>query len=438
MKQILSIKDAEIKRGTIVLVRVDFNVSLEKKDGGAAIADALKKTKKNNEKFAEMQGTTSEETFGSEIKTKVRMGDEYIVRDDYKILRAIPTISYLQKAGAKVILLSHIEINGLSRDAKKPSLYPVYEYIKTAYAQEFSTCYFVKDLVSAEGKKSVDLLKEGEIIFAENIRMYEGEEKNDPEFASKLASLAHVYVNDAFGVSHRNHASVVGVPKLLPHYAGLLMIEEIQNLSSVLNKTLKPFVFILGGAKFETKLPLIEKYVNKADYVFVGGALANDVLVAKGLNVGTSLVSKDQKVKSELKKIVHHKNLIVPTDVWVSSGKHTEVKPVGAVGAGDLIQDIGPETMLALKPILKEAKCIVWNGPLGNYEHGWDKSTRALARLLASLDKNINHTIVGGGDTLASIKEENVFDDITFVSTGGGAMLEFLEKETLPGVEALR
>ncbi len=400
-----AIEKKYITIGTYVLVRVDFNVS--------------------------MDGNT--------------------VRDDYRIARALPTILALTSAGAKVILISHIELSeskkhGLTagkNDADKsavPSLQPVYDYIKTTYPKEFNRCYFVPDLLSEQGKKQVSLLKEGEIILAENIRMYEGEKKNDTDFAAALASLATVYVNDAFAVSHRAHASVVGVPALKAsneRFAGLLLQSEIEALDPSIQKP-RPFIFILGGAKFETKLPLITKYLDVADHVFVGGALANDLFKLQGNNVGNSLVSTDKNIEESLREILKNKKLIIPEDVFVLCGQHIEIKHPEDVKDGENILDIGPESLVKFESLCENAGYIVWNGPLGDYERGFEFGTLMLAKILANLNHNKTRTVVGGGDTLAAIKKANVFDKFGFVSTGGGAMLEYLEKGTLVGVEVLK
>jgi 3-phosphoglycerate kinase len=333
------------------------------------------------------------------------------VVDDYRILRALPTIEFLRANGAKILLISHIE----TKDVDVPTLKPVYEYLSQRYSLSF-----VEDCFSNEAVQAIDMLDEGEMILFENIRRYEGEKKNDPEFAQKLAAMAELYVNDAFAVSHREHASVVGVPKYLPGYAGLLLSDEIKHLK-IDDKTPHPFLLILGGAKFETKLPLIEKFLDKADTLYIGGALANDLLKMKGINIKDSLVSPNlsEEMTEKLRALLSNPKVLLPEDV---------------VWSNDKILDAGPGDIEMLKPHIASAKYILWNGPLGDYEKGFKEGTIALSKLIGESDAQ---SVVGGGDTLASIKELDLMDQFTFISTGGGAMLEFLQKGSLVGVDAL-
>ncbi len=391
MNGIKSIKEAGDLKGIKVLLRVDFNVAIEKTPEGD------------------------------------------VVRDDYRLKRSIPTIKYLLLAGARVILISHIESNDTTL-GDKASLKPVFEYIQKNFAKDIRQIYFFEDAISDAGKKAADILKDGEVVLFENIRRYEGEKNNDEKFAKELASLADIYVNDAFAVSHRSHASIVGVPKYLPHFAGLLLQEEIKALDPE-QEIPRPFLFILGGAKFETKLPLITKYLEKADTVFVGGALANDLFKTKGYEVGASLLSKDETIEVSLRSIINDKKLVVPQDVWVMSGNHQEIKDSKTVLKSDSIKDAGSAAVNQLKDLINKSRYVLWNGPLGGYEQGYEYASLELAKLLGDSEAR---TVVGGGDTLAAIKKANVFEKLSFVSTGGGAMLEFLEKGTLVGVEALK
>jgi 3-phosphoglycerate kinase len=234
---------------------------------------------------------------------------------------------------------------------------------------------------------------------------------------------------------HRKHASIVGVPEFLPHYAGLLVKEEIKNLSKAFNPN-KPFLFILGGAKFDTKLPLIHKYLEKADTVFVAGALANDLFKQKGYEVGTSLLTEGD---FDLENIINNPKLITPVDVMVlKPDGTTEFKSPDSVSSDEYISDVGPKTIEKLKELVGESKTIVWNGPLGKYKKGFKDKTEELARIIASAtSENGADSIVGGGDTLASIDVAEFEHGFSFVSTGGGAMLDYLVNETLPGIEAL-
>ena len=338
------------------------------------------------------------------VDFNVPVADGKII-DDLRIRVAMPTIEYLKSEGAKVILISHIE--------SVPSLQLVAEKMGIK---------FVKDFMNWDGK-----IEEGEVVLFENLRTNPGEKANDPEFAKVLASYADIYVNDAFPVSHREHASVVGVPKLLPHYAGFQLMKEIENLSAFFNPV-HPFIFILGGAKFETKLPLIEKFSNTADYIFVGGALMNDVFKAKGYEVGKSLVSKEEV---DMKNIVADQRIIIPTDVVVDSGRACGVKEVQK---DETIMDVGPASIDAFADKIKTVKFILWNGPLGLYEKGFKDQTLKLAKLIMESGAKC---AVGGGDTVAAIESLKVENPNVFISSGGGAMLEFLEEETLVGIKAL-
>ncbi len=327
--------------------------------------------------------------------------------DDLRIRVAMPTIEYLKSEGAKVILISHIETK------ENPTLQPVAEKMGIK---------LVKDFMNWDQK-----IEEGEVMLFENLRSNPGEKANDPEFAKVLASYADIYVNDAFPVCHREHASVVGVPKLLPHYAGFQLLKEIENLSAFFNPA-HPFIFILGGAKFETKLPLIEKFSNTADYIFVGGALMNDVFKAKGYEVGKSLVSKEEV---DIKNIVADQRIIIPTDVVVDSNRVCGVKEVQK---DEIIMDVGPASIDAFADKIKTAKFILWNGPLGLYEKGFKDQTLKLAKLIMESGAKC---AVGGGDTVAAIESLKVENPNVFISSGGGAMLEFLEEESLVGIKAL-
>jgi phosphoglycerate kinase len=265
----------------------------------------------------------------------------------------------------------------------------------------------------------------------ENLRFDEGEKKNDPKFAKALASLGDIYVNDAFSVSHRSHASVVGIPALLPSYAGFQLEREVTNLSKAFSPS-HPFLFILGGAKFDTKLPLLSKFIKIADWVFVGGALATDIFKAKGYEVGKSFVSEGDFGLDEYKD---NQNLLLPIDL-VNQDKKI-VKPEN-FGKEDSSMDCGPETITMLKEKINSAKMILWNGPLGVYEKGFRDGTLGLAKAIADNHGRGLISLVGGGDTVAAIAENNDDDKFTFVSTAGGAMLDFLANGTLPGIDVLQ
>ncbi len=347
------------------------------------------------------------------------------IEDTTRLDRIIPTVDFLREKNAQIIILSHLE----NKEGENESLLLVWDYLKGFFPVEFCPTYFTPEAL----EKVLELKDKGVLMF-ENIRLNPGEKENDQDFAKKLSQMGDIYVNDSFGVNHRKHASLTTLPYLMPHYGGLLLKEEIQNLSKAFSPV-SPFLFILGGAKFDTKLPLLKKYLEKADTVFVGGALANDIFKAKGFEVGTSLVSSGN---ISLEEIVTNPKLMIPVDVTVtdSKGKVSFKKPE-EVEAEDCIVDVGPETIQALKAVIENTKTIVWNGPLGNYEAGFKDKTEALAEIIADASKDGTESIVGGGDTVASIKTLGLEHKFTFVSTGGGAMLEYLESETLPVLEAL-
>ncbi len=356
-----------------------------------------------------------------------------------RIDRAMPTVEYLVKKKARVIILSHI-----GKDASS-SLKPVAQYLNnlpaTTYrskkikgdgGREKMKVGFVPDFCTEAARAVAEGLPEGGVVVFENLRLDEREEKNDKEFAKYLASFGEVYVNDAFAVSHRAHASVVGITKYLPSYAGFLIADEIKNLSLAL-KPKHPFLFILGGAKFETKMPLMKKFMKIADNVFVGGVLANDFFHDIGIETGMSFVDK---YNFKLTPLLKKGKIILPTDVVVinGDGKKTSVKNLNEISSGDSIVDVGPETIKNLAPILKKAKLIVWNGPLGYYEGGFDKATVAL--LKAITDTKVT-SIIGGGDTAVIVEKLGLGNKLSFVSTGGGATLDFLSDGKLVGIDAI-
>lgn len=345
-----------------------------------------------------------------------------VVSDDFRLRAMLPTIDHLQKKGAKIILAGHI-----GRDPKR-SLKPVAQYLNKhlKYTTGFAPKLYGDDL----GER-IDGLGNGQVLMLENLRRFPAETKNGAKFARHLASLADVYVNDAFPVSHRGHASIVGVPKHLPAYAGLRFEKEIKELTKAL-KPKSPFLFILGGAKFETKVPLMRKFNELADDVFVGGALANDLLRALGYEVGRSVIGDDEKTA---KRFAKKKHVFEPTDVVVRTRGKDVMKPASEVKKNDKIMDAGPGSLKFLKGKENSAKLIVWNGPLGFYEKGYDGASKKLLKLIA---ESRAHSIIGGGDTAALVSKLGMENDFDFISTGGGAMLDYLEDGTLLGLKALQ
>jgi len=341
------------------------------------------------------------------------------VADPFRIDKVLPTVLFLKEKGARIVIAGHI---GRSKD---DSLLAVSEYIN-----EHTPVRFIRDIYDPELPHIIGEMNDGDVIMLENLRKYDGEKENSKEFTEHLASLADIYVNDAFAVAHREHASITGVPKILPSYFGLQFEEEIRHLSLALSPK-HPFLFVLGGAKFETKLPLMQKFLEIADHVFVGGALANTFFKARGVEVGKSRVDE---TLIDIRSMLEKENLILPTDVVVKTKEGSETKPVSGVGPDDSIMDAGPETVERLSRFAKDAELIVWNGPFGNYEEGFDEATKKFLAVLAESGKT---TILGGGDTVALVSEMGIADKFTFVSTGGGAMLDFLADGRLPGVDAV-
>ncbi|MBI4250012.1 phosphoglycerate kinase [Candidatus Uhrbacteria bacterium] len=399
------IDSVEIKNKK-VLLRVDFNVSL---DASSAIAD------------------------------------------DTRIQQSLGTITHLLKNNNRLIIISHLG-RPEGRD-KTYSLQVVADKLQQ-YLPGHSVRLvndFLTDLVvdksSETGKASRKEYPKDqaadEVLLLENIRFYNEEKKNDPDFARKLASLAQVYVNDAFGVSHRTDASVVGIPQYLPSYGGLLLKREVEMIGHLLEQPKKPFVAIIGGAKIATKIALIGKLLELADYLLIGGGLANTFLAAQGYEVGKSFCEYERiEHARRLLFLAAQKNtaVILPSDVAVGDPKNTEnasaIKRITELTKQDQILDLGPESQAKYGALISKAKTIVWNGPVGYFEN--PQYRRGTDFTYYAITENTEATsVVGGGDTLAAISKKEYLDKITHISTGGAAMLEFMEKGTLPGIEAL-
>jgi phosphoglycerate kinase len=339
--------------------------------------------------------------------------------NDFRLENSIKTINFLRESGAKVILAGHI-----GRDAG--SLLPVYKYFK-----EYFPISFIGEVLGEETTSIIEQMNDGDIVMLENLRTDDREVSNDDGFAKELASLADVYVNDAFSVSHREHASVVGLPKYLDSFAGILFQEEVKELSEALNPP-APSLCILGGAKFQTKEPLIKKLVNIYDKVFISGALANDFFKEKGFNIGKSLSSD---ICTDIEELVKNEKIMIPIDVTVENKDGVFIKKPNEVEDGDNIADAGSETVKKLEQLAGDFKFVLWNGPLGEYERGFVKPTEALT---LALSKSPAKTLIGGGDTIAATEHLGLEDKFDFISTGGGAMLKFLLDGTLVGIEALK
>jgi phosphoglycerate kinase len=383
--------------GKRVLVRVDFNVPLE----AGAVADAT------------------------------------------RIERVLPTIAKLSQAGAKVVVLSHL---GRPKGVMNPqaSLRPV-----AAKMQELmpdTTVRFIGDCIGEEVKRGLAALKPGDVAVLENLRFYPGEEKNDPAFAKRLAAHGDLYVGDAFSSAHRSNASVDAIIELLPAYAGLLMMAEITALGRALENPQRPVMAIVGGAKVSTKIEVLNHLVSRMDQLVVSGGMANTFLHAQGVAVGRSFVEPD--LVPVVKEIVARAGqsgceIVLPADVVVAEalkeGVASEICPVGAVPADAMILDFGPDSVADLKRRLEHVRTVLWNGPLGAFETApFGEATFALARDVARLTKDGRLvSVAGGGDTVRALNVARVADDFTYVSTAGGAFLEWLGGRELPGVAAL-
>lgn len=391
-----TVKDLNVE-GKKVLVRVDFNVPLSK-DGNHTISD------------------------------------------DTRIKAALPTIDYLLENNAKVILMSHL---GRPKGEANPefSLKPVASWLENHYGEKFH--FLPSDVVVDEKvKEEVEKLENGNLALLENTRYVKGETKNEPEFAKELSSLADLFVNDAFGTSHRAHASNVGVANNLESAVGFLIQKEIEIMGKALENPEKPFVSILGGAKVSDKIGVIENLISKVDYILIGGGMAYTFLKAQGKEIGKSLLEEDKMDLSlELIKKAEANNvkILLPKDVVIADeikeDAETEIVDIDNIPQDKEALDIGPKTAKEYADIIKKAKTVVWNGPMGVFEvKVFANGTNEVAKALADSSAT---TIVGGGDSALAIEEAGYKDKITHVSTGGGASLEFLEGKTLPGIDCI-
>lgn len=347
-----------------------------------------------------------------------------------KIKVVIPTLQYLIKQKSKIILMSHLGRPD-GKIKKNLSLEPIAKELGKLLRKK------VKKLDKAIGKEveeAVAVMKPGDIIMLENIRFYPEEEKNSLKFAKQLAKLGDIFVNEAFAVSHRKHASVFGITKYLPSVAGFLFEREVRELDGVLHKPKHSLMVIIGGAKVETKIKVIEKFLKKADKVLIGGALPNTIFAAKGVEMGRSLIEKD--VFRIVEKLdLENPKLLLPID-FICQNAELSLRTINGVKETESALDIGPRTVELFLESLRNAKMIVWNGPMGLIEkEPFDKASEAIAKAII---QSKAYSIIGGGDTVAFINKLGLEKKFNYVSTGGGAMLEYFANETLPGIEALK
>ena len=363
------------------------------------------------------------------------------VTDDSRVRAAIPTINALLQAGASLVLASHLgRPDGKVTDSLR--LRPVGLRLTELLRRNVPV---TGDALGVGTEDAVKRLRPGEMLMLENLRFHAEEEKNDPDFAAKLASYADVYVNDAFGTAHRAHASTVGIAKFLPAYAGLLMERELEALSSLLEAPARPFAAILGGAKVSDKIKVIDHLLTKVDMLILGGGMANTFLLAQGKAIGKSLAEPDRVDEARRILATAEKlgiRIVLPVDVIVAKevtrGTEYKTLPAEKIPASWHIVDLGKASQELILDALAEARTVFWNGPLGVFEiPSFAHGTNAVARMLAEAAENGATVVVGGGDSVAAVTQQGLADKMTHISTGGGASLEFLEGRELPGVTVL-
>lgn len=373
------------------------------------------------------------------VDFNVPLDDELNITDDKRIAAALPTIEYLLNAGAKVILCSHL---GRPKGAFDPkySLAPVARRLAELLPE--TNVIFAEDVIGADAKAKAAALKDGEVLLLENVRFHKEETDNDENFAKELASMAELYVSDAFGTVHRAHASTEGVAKFLPAAAGFLIEKELNFLMGALEEPARPFVAIMGGAKVGDKIGVIKNLLEKCDILLIGGGMAYTFFKAQGLNIGDSLLDKDNiDLAAELLTYAKEKGvkLLLPVDTVVArafdkDAEHMTV-PSNAIPDGWQGLDIGEKTRELFRAEILPAATVIWNGPMGVFEFpAFAKGTEAVARACADCP---GVTIIGGGDSASAVKECGLDDDMSHISTGGGASLELLEGKVLPGIAAL-
>lgn len=365
----------------------------------------------------------------------VPLDENFKIQDEFRITQTLPTIRHLVKNNAKVILMSHLgDPDG--KVVEELRLNPVAEKLSELLIIDIKKA---DDCIGKKVEKIVANMKEGEVLVLENLRFHKGEKENDKDFAKELAKLGDIYINDAFGTVHRKHASVAAIAEFLPSGAGLLLEKEVNVLSRVLNNPWRPLVSIIGGAKIESKIKIIKELLEKSDHVLIGGKIANSILEVKGICVGRPLPEEDviKEINNlDITSIKFH----LPVDAMVSSDNSGELyirESAPAKTRGDeLILDLGPETINVFSHIIKSAKMIVWSGPMGYSENPlFENGTKSIADVIVR--NHQAYKIIGGGDTISAVSRLGMINRFDHVSTGGGAMLSFLGREKLPGIEAL-
>lgn len=364
-----------------------------------------------------------------------------VVTDDTRIRAALPTIKKLVEGGARVVLMSHLGRPAGEGYEEKFTLKPAADKLAEITGYQVA---FASDTIGEDAQAKVAALEDGQIVVLENLRFDKREKKNNPEFCAELAKLGDVYVNDAFGTAHRAHASTAGVADLLPAYAGYLMLREVGTLTGMLDEPKRPFVAILGGSKVSDKIKVIDALMDKCDTLIIGGGMCFTFLLAQGKQVGTSLKEEDwvERAQAMIEKAqAKGVKLLLPVDVVCADAfaadANTKTTSVDDIPADMMGLDIGPETAKLYADAIAEGKTVFWNGPMGVFEmDAFAAGTKAVADACAA-NKEAD-TIIGGGDSVAAVNKFNLADQMTFISTGGGASMELVQGEALPGVEALK
>ncbi|MCD8740434.1 phosphoglycerate kinase [Mucilaginibacter roseus] len=377
------------------------------------------------------------------VDFNVPLDGDFKITDDTRITAALPTIKKILNDGGAVILMSHL---GRPKDGPtdKYSLKHIVAHLSDLLGQQVE---FADDCIGEQATQIAAELEKGEVLLLENLRFYKEEEKGDKDFAEKLSKLGDVYVNDAFGTAHRAHASTAVIAQFFPDakYFGYLMAAELDNAEKVLNNAARPFTAIMGGAKVSDKIQLIESLLEKVDNLIIGGGMAYTFVKAKGGEIGTSLLEADKlDLANELVEKAKAKgvNLILPTDCIVAdkfdNNAQTAVSPNNTIKSDWMGLDIGPESREAFAKVIEESKTVLWNGPMGVFEmESFDKGTKAVADSVVKATENGAFTLIGGGDSAAAVTKFGLADEVSYMSTGGGALLEYMEGKELPGVKAI-